>query len=568
MIPPVVPVNIKSPGEREIFDALASDATTQDWIVLHSLDTAQHVQRVFGEVDFVILIPGAGVLCLEVKASPRIRCEYGVWYYGNSAPDLRGPFKQASEAMHSVRRHVEKHVVDAGNVIFWSAACFPYTDFNIRSSEWHSWQVIDQRACRAHGYSETIRNVLKNARTYLEEKRVSWLGAPGVSPTPETCERIAQALRPDFEVFESPKSRRSRLQQELKRYTDEQLGALDDMEDNSRTFFTGPAGTGKTVLAIEGARRGAARGHKVLLLCFNKFLGKHLQDQVADLPGVTARTLHKYMLEVSGLTAEETSQFWSSVLPEQAFLALAETGPGYDLLIVDEAQDILRDAYVDVLDASVRGGLSDGQWQLFGDFEKQRIYSTSKQDALEVFCGRYHPARRRLRINCRNTPHIAESARFYGQLDPPYRRILRPDNGIKVEFASYRTAEEQSAKLVKTLTMLYEDGLSNEDIVILSPKAKDACAAGLNAPPWNSRLAPYSYGMCGEIGYTTIYAYKGLESPAIVITDIETVVDEEASQLFYVGITRAVYRLVILAREGVPEELRGILARKLSGAVA
>ena len=57
-----------------------------------------------GEIDFACVVPGRGVLCLEVKGCHRLHRSGGVWYYGADAEgDPRGPFKQASEAMHSVR---------------------------------------------------------------------------------------------------------------------------------------------------------------------------------------------------------------------------------------------------------------------------------------------------------------------------------------------------------------------------------------------------------------------------------------------------------------------------------
>ena len=57
MVPPVVHAGTRSQGEREIFRRLHDDPATKDWIVLHSLDTANHVKNISGEVDFVKLLP-------------------------------------------------------------------------------------------------------------------------------------------------------------------------------------------------------------------------------------------------------------------------------------------------------------------------------------------------------------------------------------------------------------------------------------------------------------------------------------------------------------------------------
>src|SRR5437879_1291692 len=102
MIPPSI-ASDASPGEREVFRRLEAAPSSDDWIVLHSLDIARHRRQVVGELDFVIIIPALGVLCLEIKACARLRRSGGTWYYGsNPEPDYRGPFKQAAEGMHSL----------------------------------------------------------------------------------------------------------------------------------------------------------------------------------------------------------------------------------------------------------------------------------------------------------------------------------------------------------------------------------------------------------------------------------------------------------------------------------
>jgi hypothetical protein len=109
MIPPAISPTCSSGGEKEIFELLKEERGTQDWIVLHSLDIAHHLRQVAGEADFVVIVPSLGVLCLEVKACHSLRRRDGLWYYGHDPKgDSRGPFKQASEAMHSLRRQVSR----------------------------------------------------------------------------------------------------------------------------------------------------------------------------------------------------------------------------------------------------------------------------------------------------------------------------------------------------------------------------------------------------------------------------------------------------------------------------
>ena len=54
----------------------------------------------------------------------------------------------------------------------------------------------------------------------------------------------------------------------------------------------GVAGSGKTLIAAEKARRLAAQGFDVLLTCFNRPLAEHLAGTIGRTPGVTVSTFH------------------------------------------------------------------------------------------------------------------------------------------------------------------------------------------------------------------------------------------------------------------------------------
>lgn len=567
MIPPILDPKTRSPGEREAFQRLQNDPATEGWVVLHSLDLPHHRRQLSGEIDFVILVPGKGVLCLEVKAHHKVLRKDGLWFLGDGDPDPRGPFKQASEGMHSLRSRVVVRRKTLGHVLFWSAVLFPYVRFSDTSEEWHPWQVIDADRWAAP-MSDSVLRVLDEARAFVSTSRAGrWFRDDDKLPTPDQCDVIAQTLRPDFEFFESPSSRRRTRLDELKRYTDEQAEALDLMAEVERVVFEGPAGTGKTLLAIETARRESLYGKKVLLLCFNKWLGRWLKDQTRDLENVTTATYHYYLLELTGVhpPADAGSQFWEQELPSQgtdALLQRSETeGAPFDVLVVDEAQDIMQDAYLDTLELSVGGGLAAGRWRFFSDFARQSIFGT-KPLSLESFLDKMQgrAAKALLRINCRNTPRIASYVAVLAGLNPDYRRILRPDDGVQPDLVFYSSEEAQQEALTAKLQEQYNDGYRGEDIVVLSTVGH-GCATDVQQPPWSDRLRPYGTFQGGYIGYTTIHAFKGLEAPVVVVTDVLCIDTPEAQNLFYVGVTRAVDRLVILVSEAVRPQVVAAVTR-------
>jgi len=577
MIPPRMDPSTVSPGEREIFELLRDDPNTEKWIVLHSLDIAQHSTQAAGEADFIIIVPSKGVLCLEVKACTSLRRESGNWFYGNDRrPDSRGPFKQASAAMHSLRRRVVEFAPGLKGVLFWSGVVLPFVELSTPSPEWHPWQLIDKRIYKAHPIGKLLLSLIENARRHMSTRPTTkWFDKNTPEPTAEQCATILRLLRPDFEFFESPRARASRRREELKKYTEEQLGALDAMEENPRVMFEGPAGTGKTLLAIEAARRSVAARRRVLFVCYNRLLGRWLEEQAALLkPLAVCGTIHRHMLGVAGLKTDgeaDKAAFWQDRLPTAAAQALIET-PGafeFDELVVDEAQDLLRDKYLDFFDLCLKGGLKKGRWRLFGDFEKQSIYShdvdLSRMKRALAADGTIYS----LRVNCRNTPRIGGMAHLLGGLDPKYKRILRPDNGVEPEIQYYASPALQQSILAKVLDGLLAERYSYRDVVILSPRADGSSAASLvQSAPWKDCLRPLGRASEAEVKFGTIHAFKGLEAPVVIVTDIEHIKGPDAQALFYIAVTRPLDRLIILADQSAKPEVLDILLSSRSKELA
>lgn len=569
MLPADIYDGCPSPGEREIFLRLKNSAGIDDWVVLHSLDLAQHVRQVSGEADFVIIVPELGILALEVKACTHLRRDEKGWWYGSdSRPDPRGPFRQAAEAMHSIRQRIAKARPDLSNVVCWSAVIFPYISLNERSGEWHEWQLIDNQRFRARALPEILRGVLLRARAHLQEKGALWFRSGDQRPSVGQVNELAAILRPSFEVYASPKSRAQQVESELKQYTAEQYRALDAVTTNPRVIFMGPAGTGKTLLAIEAARRAAAAGRRVLFVCFNRYLGHWLIEQMSSLaPQVRVSTLHRFMLDLSGTTAPAApnSTFWEVDLPAKALSSLLEgalANTAYDELIADEAQDLLRPDYLDVLDMALRGGLATGRWRLVGDFEKQSLYVNSTQDPLALLRQRAPAlAEYGLRDNCRNPPRIACLAHLLGRLAPDYSRVLRPDNGIEPEIHYYRDADHQKRLIADHLDALVKEGVPGNEIVILSSRADQNCIAhGLTSQRWQVR--PLAERTPRQVGYCSIHAFKGLEARVVILGDVDDLAPAGTSDLFYTGVTRAVERLIILAKETAKASIINALLRR------
>lgn len=561
MMPPIVSPDAP-PGERLVFQRLAEDPDCADWIVLHSLHLAEVRRALEGEVDFVIFIPGAGVLCLEVKSHRTVRCSNGTWYLGGDPPTAKSPFAQAARGMHAILDFLGRKRADVQQVPFWSAVWFTHAAANVPvdTPEWHDWQLLDRHDLRKPA-SAALMSVMRNARTRFASRFAHFDAASGI-PSADTCSRLANQLRPQFELSLTPKQISRERAAERLAFVEEQYDALDLMEQEPRALFTGPAGTGKSFLAIEAARRAAARGGRVLFVCYNRLLGAAMERSVGDAELISASTFHAYMLRTVATPAPDPAppNWWEQTLPDLALDVLLDgQGSYFDVLIVDEAQDLLsRPAYLDVLDASLIGGLAGGRWLMFGDFERQMLYGEGEDGRPHLRQRCPHFAHPTLGHNCRNTPQIGVAAsRLAGLADSAYKGFRRRDDGIRPEFRAYESDEEQEELLAQAVDALKAEHYSNDEIVVLSPYGATSTAARLAEQGW---LKLDRFGTrAGKIGYTTIHSFKGLDSAAVIVTDISEVSTAAAESMFYVGLSRASDRLFVLAHKTAMTQMAGIL---------
>lgn len=553
MMPAFCPDDVP-PGEKAVYRALQESADTGGWLVLHSLGIANHVRQVEGEADFVVIIPDTGILVVEVKSHRSIdRRSDGTWKLGNDAPTARGPFKQASEAMHSLRDYLMKKHIDLSSIPVLSAVWF--TGIRARTMlppnpEWHDWQVLDSEDLKSSRVA--ILRTLAAGTKHLDDK-IKYFGYGGVGPDAATSERIVSLLRPKFELVTVAGDRRRARESQLITLIEEQFLALDAAADNHAVLFSGPAGSGKTFLAMESARREVATGKRGRLLCYNRFLGKRLASDMGSLRGLTVGTLHQEMLHLAALDQaprQAGTTFWNEELPERAFEALIEAGdePVSDFLIVDEIQDIATEQYLDVLELMVRGGLKEGRLLLFGDFERQAVFDNEAgRDRLRSRAPRL--ASHKLIQNCRNLPRIGYQVNLLSRLQPGYKQFRRLDDGIDPIFWQYQVGQDQSALLAAAIRGLKTEGYELNEIVVLSPQ-RDGSTAATTSDPWLRQILKPADALTarpGQVRYSTIHAFKGLEAPAVVVTDLDcAATTDNFDSLLYVGLTRATDRLIAL----------------------
>jgi hypothetical protein len=565
MLPAFCPAEAP-PGEREVYHLLANDPNASGWTVLHSLDIAEHVRNVQGEADYVVLIPDEGIVVLEVKSHASVRFTEHGWWLGNSSHvDKRGPFRQASEALHSIRKYLEQHGLSE-SVPMISAVVFPSLAFQITSSEWHSWQVLDKQGLHARPISASLLSIIRYARDHFSRKGLHWV-RNDVDLTPGRLEKIVSTLRPRFDLLASPASKRVALEDSLLRCTEQQYRILDEMAANSRLLVSGLAGTGKTTMAVEAVRREKAATPDAVIgfFCFNRLLGKVLTEECAVIgDGIRVGSLHSWMLEFSEIKPVadqiQNPDFWSNELPERCIARMMAPGAPsgiLDLLVLDEAQDLFLDAYLDLFDLLLENGLKGGRWRFFGDFRHQDIYAQKALGMTTFYRNRVDErcAIKELSENCRNTQEIAASLTLHSRLQPGYSRILREDTRHDPEIILYSEFADQLQSVVVLLEKYFVEGFKPSEIILLSPHREKCLARTLaNHPSWKGRLKEYA-GKPRTVTFGTVHAFKGLEAPVVILTDIDSLSSPRDYDVLYVGMSRALHRLAVLYNNAIKDDV-------------
>ena len=564
MIPSVISPEVKSNAERRIFDWFKNAKGTENWIVLHSLGIANHNKVIHGEIDFFVLAPSLGLFALEVKGGRVSRTE-GIWQFtnrhGQTGQKNRGPFDQAWDGVHSIVSDIKSKLDynhrNLNRLFFGIGVMFPDIEYTASGSDEEQWQVFDindgdditgylQRLCK--GASQKYEE--KFHRPVSEESKLSV----------DDVNYIATLLRGDFDRTVALGILVRSAERDMIALTAEQYRCTDQLEDNPRCLIRGGAGTGKTLIAIQEAMKSVASGQRVALFCYNNNLGKWLATcfKESSLRPEYAGTFHKFMTDTLAkhevsftVPKDEKAQqvFYQERLPELALPLIKESLEKYDVIIADEAQDLISEKYLDVLDAALSGGLTRGKWRMFGDFSMQAIYinATTSESMLEMLDRRTSYIKFRLTVNCRNTKPICEEICTVTGYNPPNEMWMKVD-GPPVHYSTYSTETEGEQKLQQVIGDLISNGVPANRITILSPVKRERSLTGRIR---KYRIAEYRAEGNSTITYCTIQGFKGLENTVIILTDIISFRNE---QLMYVALSRATAGLYIIESDSASKE--------------
>ena len=343
----------------------------------------------------------------------------------------------------------------------------------------------------------------------------------------------------------------SRDDSALQVLTQQQFHILRAIEAVPRAAISGGAGTGKSVLAMEEARRCAENGVRTLFVCYNRGLITEVCHRLKDGPPVAAMTFHElcaHMTGRAGLPCPEgvpEIQLFEEIWPEllmQAFEHLPDER--YDAIIVDEGQDFLPLWWT-----AVEAGLNTegrGLLRIFYD-NNQRVYASAinlpeEVDLIPI----------RLTLNLRNTRRIHELVRQH--YTGHEIEAVGPE-GVEVHWIKMDTPDalaQRVSRCVGRLNSLERVPLDDIAVLVSSEAAIETIAP-------SNRLGEFRTARCdeqseGRIVVDSIRRFKGLERPVVVIAATpDTVIDRE---LPYVALSRARTHLIIVGTDKVLDRMR------------
>jgi len=486
MIPNAIPRQSKSNAEANLFEVISNMEGWDDWFCLHSLRLDEHAYQVCGEIDFLFLGPD-GVFACEVKGG-RVSFNGKIWTmkdrYGHDHNEHRGPFKQSEDAHFSLKTDLLKisslHSL-VPKIRFGWFVSFPEIEFEISSVEWSKEIVFDIRSCSSPSLlAFKLQHMLDYYKAKFPKKNVL---------TRDDLENLLVHIRPRFDRVPKLGDVAVHLLDESVALTKEQYLFLDAVFSNPRIICNGGAGTGKSFIALEAARRMFALGKSVVFTARSETLLAYLANQP----------------NVDGI------QFvpWQSV---------GDLNPA-DYLVIDEAQDVLDETAPGMIDRLVKGGGSQGNWLICMDKNSQSNLAGSFSDSTLKIMENFKTTSVDIPVNCRNTLLILNQTKWATGADMGIRGI---GDGPSVTWQSVNDIKSEAALLESHLKkLLMEERLEPKQITVLVLNSRhnpldhisDALRNRIKeinpklVENWNER----------PITWSDVPTFKGLENIAICV---------------------------------------------------
>lgn len=536
---------LQNASEERVWDALLAQLGDGDLVVAGKRVT-DHLKD--HEVDFLVATE-RGIVCLEVKGGE-------IWHDGTDwiqqrrrGPAVIEPVRQVRESCYALRSFVESDPRWSRGRVHWDhMVVFPNSVIpqEFALSDCPRWKVVDRT--ELDQLAQRLGKVLVKNQLGRPD-----LGGDGID---QLADVLSGRGLPQRDVV----ARAMANEDAADALTAQQAVILDAIRLLPRVEIRGGAGSGKTYLAVEQARRLAKSGQRVGLICYSHGLASYLQRLTASWP---RKHRPAYVGEFHALgqlwgapdgpdesiRTADTVRFWEHDLPRQMASLAADLPQNqrFDAVVVDEAQDF-ADAWWEPLLAALSDE-DDGGIFVFSD-EGQRVFDRQGVPPVQLV-----PLV--LDQNLRNTRQIAGSfTSLVGQ-----RMKLLGGDGPDVRFVPCASADAVGVA-DDQIDALMDEGWRPEDMALLTtgsrhPEQVSRQSEG-NEEYWKS------FWDTEQVFYGHVLGFKGLERRAVVLAVNEQTAAQRSRERLYVGLSRARDQLVVCGDPDIVREVGGgELARRL-----
>ena len=564
VLPSYVVNNTLRSTEREVFRRLEA-ALDDSFVVFYSrpwLGLKSDGEEIDGECDFIVAHAKLGFLTLEVKGGAvAYDPQNDRWTSRDRwqvTHNIKNPVGQARSAKHQLLKklkayapNLQKQHIRRRHGVVLPHASAPTGDLGADMPK-HIFCCVEEFK---NGFRDWI------IKRFGDVPENMALGANGLKALEGILAKPIQLRTPLGTLL-------SHDDTALQMLTQQQFHILRGIEEIPRVAISGGAGTGKTVLAMEEARRCADSGARTLFTCFNRGLAYDIGHRLKDVPQVSVSTFTGLCYELRRRTElpwPEREKFASEkerdeeILPEllmQAFERLPKST--YDAIIVDEGQDF-KPLWWTAIDA----GLDPNGRQIMRIFydSNQQVYAKAdyipKDDNWTLY---------RLTQNLRNTQRIYELVRQYYI---GYEIEAVGPEGTAIEWIKANNQHDLGRHISKYIARLKNEGqVPQGNIAVLGStleaigELKDNHLGAFGTASCDDAIDPSESrpNQHNKIIVDTIRRFKGLERPVVIIAATPDIVEDtyyhNHIDLLYVALSRARTHLAIVGEDRVLSRLQ------------
>lgn len=477
MIPQNLPKTIRSNAEKTLFNIFVKELS-DDYIVFHGT-WWQHIKYIIQdrEADFIIIHPNKGILILEVKGG-QIRYDSidKTWYQNENRMKI-SPFQQAKEIKFKFLDFLSKYT-EFRSKDFCIGQCVSFTDIDDVVNGLPSECPQEILILRPH--LSNINHCISSIFDYYKA------GAKKVGLGEDRTRKIIDLISPSTTFKKYIVNDIGEIQQEIFKLTEHQFDVLNNLCLQRQSVILGCAGSGKTQLAVEKAKRLCQHQIKTCVTCKSSYLSLYLRASLENEIQDGYCLVHNYKdIEAKNFNIEFNCE----------------------AIIIDEGQDFYGQE-IEKLKHLIQ---NDGIFYIFQD-SNQNLSKKITSYVLPV-----NPTV--LDKNCRNTHKIFEYAKpCVSCLHPIKSSLIEGKDVIQRE---YKIADEILKLLEKDIVDLVNKGnVSTTQIIILTdmyPLSKSILFDNSMLAQFELKQYDHNNIVPDVLQWSNIGIYKGLENDIVIL---------------------------------------------------